>query len=147
MIETITTLDELYSAMRSGDDVGPWDSLPTFGGDDVEHTDRVWSWDARRMIVGTCADDLEIVPRLDVIVAYRVQHSHGATEEHDTYEQALAGLRGVYGSEIEVEGDPDDVHARVLVWSDAEAAENDDGARAVASVKPLLAEPPPVLDA
>lgn len=61
----ITTLDELYSAMRGGQITQGWDDLPTFGGADIEDTHGVWSWDARRMIFGTCADDIEIVPRED----------------------------------------------------------------------------------
>ena len=60
-------LDDLLAALRArripGDD---WDSLPTFGGSEIEDTDGVWSWDASRAIVGTCADDIEIVARQDI---------------------------------------------------------------------------------
>lgn len=59
----ITTLDDLYNAMRAGQITADWDNLPTFGGADIDDTHGVWSWDADRMIVGTCADDLEVVPR------------------------------------------------------------------------------------
>ena len=65
-IDTIANLDDLYEAMRSGALTEDWDSLPTFGGPDVEDTDGVWSWDAGRAIVGTCADDLEIIAREDL---------------------------------------------------------------------------------
>lgn len=65
----ITNLDELCEAMRNGDPRcldrdGQWvDSLPTFGGEEPTDTLEVWSWDASRLLVGTCADDLKIVDR------------------------------------------------------------------------------------
>ena len=37
--------------------------LPTYGGDTPDDTREVWSWDAGRLLVGTCASDLEIVAR------------------------------------------------------------------------------------
>ena len=46
------------------DQHGQWSTdLPTFGGDEPENTDGVWSWDETRLIVGTCSDDVEIVSR------------------------------------------------------------------------------------
>ena len=70
------TLETLYDLMRARDDDAwraaglpiahgeqDWTSLPTFGGAEPPTTDGVWSWDADSLIVGTCADDLEIVPR------------------------------------------------------------------------------------
>jgi len=39
------------------------DDLPTFGGDEPDDTVGVWSWDAKRLLVGTCLADLEIVDR------------------------------------------------------------------------------------
>ncbi|MCP4661006.1 MAG: hypothetical protein GY856_36860 [bacterium] len=62
-------LDTLCEWMREGDarccDAhGDWDtSLPTFGGEEPADTAEIWSWDETRLIVGTCADDLEIVDR------------------------------------------------------------------------------------
>ena len=68
-------------AYRCGDDSGPiddlgdllavvqdhapdeFDNLPTFGGDEPKDTLEVWSWDAKRLLVGTCLADLEIVDR------------------------------------------------------------------------------------
>jgi hypothetical protein len=68
-------------AYRCGDDSGPiddlgdllavlrdyqpesLDDLPTFGGDEPKDTLEVWSWDETRLLVGTCAADLEIVAR------------------------------------------------------------------------------------
>ncbi len=37
--------------------------LPCFGGEEPSDTENVWSWDERRLLVGTCPDDMEIVPR------------------------------------------------------------------------------------
>jgi hypothetical protein len=56
------TLDELAEMMREGR-VTPLDELPTFGGDEPTDTCGVWSWDTDRVIVGTCADDIEIITR------------------------------------------------------------------------------------
>ena len=41
-----------------------WTSLPNYGGEEPD-TDGVWSWDADRLLVGSCADDLEIVTRTE----------------------------------------------------------------------------------
>lgn len=38
-------------------------SLPTFGGEEPDDTAQVWSWDEDSLLVGTCADDLDIIPR------------------------------------------------------------------------------------
>jgi hypothetical protein len=63
-------LDQLYEGMinddpNTHDRHGQWSSdLPTFGGEDA-YSQGVWSWDETRLIVGTCADDLEIVNRED----------------------------------------------------------------------------------
>ena len=61
-----TTLDELLALLRA-DTIwagapmrhGDLDttSLPTFGGAEPVSTEGVWSWDADRLIVGTCPDD------------------------------------------------------------------------------------------
>ena len=40
-----------------------WDKLPTFGGTEPGDTTEIWSWDAERLLVGTCRDDLEIIDR------------------------------------------------------------------------------------
>ena len=64
-----TTLDELCAAIKAGDPrtLDAYDEiradLPTFGGETPPDTREVWSWDAGRMIVGTCAGDLRIVSR------------------------------------------------------------------------------------
>lgn len=61
------TLDELYEMMKNDDPNLPeWDSLPTFGGPDIDNTTGIWSWDETRKIVGTCSDDIKIVDRDDI---------------------------------------------------------------------------------
>lgn len=64
-------LDSLYAAMLSADPrVCDWDGqwrqdLPTFGGGLPDFMLEVWSWDAERLIVGACANELRIVARDD----------------------------------------------------------------------------------
>lgn len=65
---TIATLDDLFAAMRNHDprtmDGEEWSAdLPTFGGEEPTDTYQVWSWDAERLIVGSCSDELRIVSR------------------------------------------------------------------------------------
>ena len=55
-------LDELFEALQTRA-LPCSDDLPTFGGDEPADTCGVWSWDADRVIVGTCADDIEIIAR------------------------------------------------------------------------------------
>lgn len=66
---TFTTLESLLNGMRERHPLlaaeWVWTSLPTFGGDEPNNTAGIWSWDADRVIVGTCADDVEIQPRSD----------------------------------------------------------------------------------
>ncbi len=65
-------LDDLYEKMLSDhpstlDRFGQWSSdLPTFGGHDLTGMDGVWSWDEKRLIVGSCHDDLQIVTRREL---------------------------------------------------------------------------------
>lgn len=69
--QTMTTLRSLYDAMiarapETVDRDGQWrDDLPTFGGDEPADTQEIWSWDATHLLVGACADELEIVSRSD----------------------------------------------------------------------------------
>jgi hypothetical protein len=37
--------------------------LPTYGGDEPANTSGIWSWDADRLLIGTCAGDMRIVAR------------------------------------------------------------------------------------
>ncbi len=65
----VPTLDALADAMRANhpftlDQHGQWRSdLPAYGGETPSDTQEVWSWDSDRLLVGTCADDLQIVGR------------------------------------------------------------------------------------
>ena len=80
-IGTVESLTDLFSALKAGA-MEITDDLPTFGGADVVETGEVWSWDATRKIVGTCADDLALVERDDVLPAGFRAHD-GVTEWAD----------------------------------------------------------------
>jgi hypothetical protein len=57
-----------------------WTRLPTFGGEEPERTSGVWSWDAERLLVGTCATDLQIVRRpRETTLLIRLSHAERAT--------------------------------------------------------------------
>lgn len=56
------TLDSLYVAIKAGT-AGLSSSLPTYGGDEPVNAPEIWSWDADRYMVGTCAADLSLIPR------------------------------------------------------------------------------------
>lgn len=68
-ISRSTNLEELLDALieRAAwtlDRHGDWSTdLPTFGGEEPDNTDGIWSWSDHYLLVGTCADDLEIVDR------------------------------------------------------------------------------------
>ena len=64
-MEDIKTLDQLLSYIQT-EEVSDTDmsDLPTFGGDTPSDTMGIWSWDQDRLLIGTCADDYEIVERL-----------------------------------------------------------------------------------
>lgn len=61
------TLDALLRDLRSGDYApatdAAWAELPTYGGPEPTDTAEIWSWDATRLLVGTCRADLRLVPR------------------------------------------------------------------------------------
>ena len=58
------TLDVLAEMMRNCQILRFDDGdLPTFGGEEPDDTSEVWSWDETRLLVGTCADDIEIINR------------------------------------------------------------------------------------
>lgn len=65
-MENINTLDQLLAYIKS-ENVCDRDmaELPTFGGDTPTDTMGIWSWDEDRLLIGTCADDYEIVARED----------------------------------------------------------------------------------
>lgn len=60
-----TSLDALYEAVKSGalDGIEDWTDLPVYGGEGPRDTSEVWSWDASRLMVGTCKDDMGLVER------------------------------------------------------------------------------------
>ena len=72
-----TTLDELFDFLKTNPTAEDaislglpvahgeldWTSLPTFGGDEPSDTSEVWSWDEDRLIVGTGANNIEIMER------------------------------------------------------------------------------------
>ena len=72
----IKNLDELLAALKENDprfgallavaaggSSAKCCSLPTFGGLAPDDCSEVWSWDADRVLIGTCSDDARIVER------------------------------------------------------------------------------------
>ena len=57
------SLTALLGVLRDPTFAGDWCELPTFGGAEPSDTYQVWSWDDTHLLRGTCAADLEIVPR------------------------------------------------------------------------------------
>lgn len=76
--------------------------------------------------------------------AYKIRHSHGTTERHDTWAEVWAALVSVYGSEVYVadphgsdlsaKSSPDLAESRALAWQTEDLSQDDDGALAVASI-------------
>lgn len=63
-ITAATDLESLLAVLRRYDlSDDRWTRLPTFGGEEPRSTSGVWSWDATRLLVGSCASDLRIVSR------------------------------------------------------------------------------------
>lgn len=62
MMTTPRTLDDLLRAIQRGEQELTTD-LPTFGGTAPRDTSGIWSWDAERLLIGSCADDLAIETR------------------------------------------------------------------------------------
>lgn len=61
-IKAATSLEQLANALRAHH--GDWPTkIPTFGGTMPASTDGVWSFDERRVLIGSCGDDLAIVSR------------------------------------------------------------------------------------
>lgn len=62
----LPTLDDLLDAVKQTEGLSyddNFDGMPNFGGAEPDDTTGIWSWDATRLLVGTCAADMEIVPR------------------------------------------------------------------------------------
>ena len=74
---------------------------------------------------------------------YEVTHSNGTrTTQHDSEDAALASVHAIYGDDCCIHDDwqaagwrGDNEIERLLVWSDEESSESDDGAQAVASIR------------
>jgi hypothetical protein len=64
MPRTPCALEVLLVQLRAGERELD-DNLPTFGGPAPRDTSGVWSWDATHLLVGTCAQDLELAPRIE----------------------------------------------------------------------------------
>ena len=70
VLHSATTLEELLELLRDAKAEAPevvescdLSNLPTFGGEWPADTSEVWSWDADRLLVGTCIADMHIVDR------------------------------------------------------------------------------------
>jgi len=63
---TAANLDDLIESVRAGEYTDrQMTDLPTYGGEEPESTEGVWSWDATRLLIGACPDDFHIVDRED----------------------------------------------------------------------------------
>ena len=63
-MQNATTADEFAAlGLPVAQGEPDWTSLPTYGGEEPDDTTEIWSWDEDRLIAGTCADDVQIVPR------------------------------------------------------------------------------------
>ena len=71
------------------------------------------------------------------MTTYRISYTNGATAEtHETYEAAVASLRAEFGAAAVIghDGDLQGFGDRTLCWESEDDAQDDDGARAVASI-------------
>lgn len=67
------------------------------------------------------------------LTAFQINHSHGVTERAvDTYEEAVAKVREVYGADVEIghSGDINDFGTRTLCWQSDVPEADRDGSRA-----------------
>lgn len=70
----VDSLDDLHKLLRECGSLPDrvMETLPTFGGEEPESTSGVWSWDEKRLLVGTCASDLQIVPRASSYLGIKI---------------------------------------------------------------------------
>lgn len=69
---------------------------------------------------------------------YIISYTDGSLEQsYDTYEQAKAAVIAEFGNDVEIghDGDLDGWGDRTMFWADEDEAENDDGARALGSIR------------
>lgn len=70
---------------------------------------------------------------------YEIVRSSGSTTSHDTYRAAVDACKAEWSSaEIGHDGDLTCGGERTLVWADEMSSVDDDGARAVASIRPSV---------
>lgn len=72
---------------------------------------------------------------------YKLKHSHGITEKFESYEDAVAAVKSVYGDDAEIghDGDIPDGGQRTLCWQDAATAIDSDGSRACCEIIQVFA--------
>ena len=67
-------MPHLFHGFRDASMFEDWTSdIPTFGGDEPRDTSETWSWDETHLLVGSCAGDLELVPRVDPDPTHYIQ--------------------------------------------------------------------------
>ena len=64
--------------------------LPVYGDHDRSNPEGVWSWDCEREIVGTCLDDLEIVPRRDETTKAETKFEYDASGQGHCWKNMVA---------------------------------------------------------
>lgn len=71
-------------------------------------------------------------------MAFTINYTNGAPDQSfDTYAEAVAAVHGRFGADAEVghDGDLEGFGDRTLFWADEESAKDDDGARALGSIR------------
>ena len=53
----------LKMALEANPNEYEWDKCPLFGGEEPDDTTGILSWDPTHLLIGTCADDLQIISR------------------------------------------------------------------------------------
>ena len=75
------------------------------------------------------------IPRDEDETMYQIELVGGTTSTCDTYAAAIAVVRLEYPDAVTShDGDLSDGGDRTLCWADADDADNDDGAKAIASI-------------
>ena len=61
-IDNEKLLDDLFDSLKNRE-LELSDKLPTWGSSPPDCTLEIWSWSPTRVIIGSCADDIEIIDR------------------------------------------------------------------------------------
>ena len=117
----ITNLDDLLTALRDGS-VELTPDLPTFGGDEPDDTNEIWSWDADRLLVGSCAAELEIVTRTEWYGEDEPDITDEQIDDLRTEAGAHGDMKQVQICEGALKGDEDDRAECARVIAEARAA-------------------------